>query len=179
MKKKLSHEDTANLCMQCQGCQNDLHQVMAGQLERMREDIAQVKSIVDEASRALNEGFRRIAMNVAEQAALVQNGSGRLSAISRDIDRDCNLAVTALQFEDMVRQVLAGMDKRVLVMQSTLAAFEERENVFGSSSLAEIHKSGLSKAGELLNRMREDLAAVEHRAVEQQNMTAGDVELFR
>ena len=94
-----------------------------------------------------------------------QNLHDHLAALHQaaaDIDERANAAVRALQFEDMVRQVLESCEKRLVRMQSV------------------VHQMELDprEAERVLDGMNAAAAKQIHSPVVQDSMMGGDVELF-
>jgi hypothetical protein len=91
------------------------------------------------------------------------------------------VAVTSLQFHDMVTQVLAHMDKRTELLASLLGglgqlSFEDGKNESADLRVAcssHLHnfKTGLAEAVALVEKVR-------HNPVSQKSMDTGTVELF-
>ena len=114
----------------------------------------------------------------------VQENVAHISRISADVRTSVNHAVTALQFEDLTSQLIEHLRKRVNGLGELLAgirAIDLSKEGAGAED-AETHASAyhgrierlrtaIAKTGDLL-------AKTTHIAVSQQQMQAGDIELF-
>lgn len=106
----------------------------------------------------------------------VQDSIADISHISTEMRGNVNTAVIALQFEDLSNQLIEHLERRVKGMTTLLSGIRAIE-VLDDSSTSTCHgrverlRKSLAQVGELLTK-------TEHVAVSQQQMEAGDVELF-
>lgn len=68
------------------------------------------------------EGLMR---EVEESNSKISSGLGEISQVSENIGHKVALAIQSLQFEDMTRQILQHMDKRISGLQGFIAASDE------------------------------------------------------
>ena len=102
-----------------------------------------------------------------------------ISQISTKVRNNVNIAVTALQFEDLTNQLIEHLERRIGGMAALLSGIR-------AIDLSEIKGEPLTSTyHERVERLREAIAETgdlltktEHIAVSQQQMAAGDVELF-
>lgn len=94
----------------------------------------------------------------------------QMSDISKQVDRQINTAVTALQFQDMSHQLLGHLRKRLdgwrAMGKSTERVVESNWNSDWDSMRNVIHECGVQ------------LSALEHVPVQQKNVGSGEIELF-
>ncbi|TVQ70052.1 MAG: hypothetical protein EA372_11060 [Chromatiaceae bacterium] len=117
-----------------------------------------------------------------ETDAQMARNVARISEISTEIDQHVANAVRALQFEDIVaqlidssRQGVQGLDAYLGGMRSILQAVAHDENTHGLD-----YVQRLSEARKALTRQREERVQLRksRRKVEQRTMGQGEVELF-
>ena len=96
------------------------------------------------------ESHKRLDATLARLATVSQTSSQALDRIQRDID----VAIQALQFEDMLDQLLAAIGRKVLAIRKVIGAV-----------------SAGGSAGDLQ-------AEIDHDVVTQHDVTSGTVELF-
>ena len=96
------------------------------------------------------ESHKRLDATIARLATVSQTSSQALDRIQRDID----VAIQALQFEDMLDQLLAAIGRKVLAIRKVIGAV-----------------SAGGSAGDLQ-------AEIDHDVVTQHDVTSGTVELF-
>lgn len=161
-------------------------QRIAGHVQDIRAAIERAeKSTNDLASKDMNfvlqakreTGKMMYALNNLHEKMI--KGVDSVATIGADITKSVGRAVTALQFEDMVRQLLDGVLQRI----------EKIETIVCGGKISIIEKSdvfvnGGNGSGEILNGngvFQELDAAEEEREssrVSQENVGAGDIELF-
>ena len=141
----------------------------------LQRTAAQVEII---ASKDLNEIIQSKQLAEAMVNAIssseikAQHLVGRMAEVSQAVTVQVGQAIQALQFEDMVRQIL----QRVASGSERLAAFAHRIRI-----LAEAVESGSSPMEELLALAAKDFQAFgqeSHDSVQASSMSAGDIDLF-
>ncbi len=109
-----------------------------------------------------------------------QSASG-ISHVSQQVEQEVRVAVTSLQFHDMVTQILGHLDRRAELMQSvvsnlgtlsfqTQVAYDQGGQSDWQSRLEQF-RGGLRNASGLVEQVR-------HNPVSQKSMETGTVELF-
>jgi methyl-accepting chemotaxis protein len=93
----------------------------------------------------------------------------RVESINANINGTVTDAVRALQFEDMVRQLLGHMDKRLILLSDSIAIIRDFERL-DSVTIDEAN----SKVENLLGKAN----ALTHNVVQQVDMNEGNTELF-
>ena len=110
------------------------------------------------------------------------NATSKLSVVEEmveEIDNKVALAITSLQFEDIVTQLGGHIEKRLSVLDDALGTMEKanrHEHITNTDSLA---------AEQALERLQEDvlnsinrLKELETTPVKQEDMTTGEIDLF-
>lgn len=172
--------------------------VVAQEIRKLSQDSAQfneeIRHQVQEAQRIFSE-TRDIVGRMASQdmstsinskgkmdemgekvQALNQMVSSGLDEMGTIVDRlrdNVNAGLRLLQFEDIARQVLERADSRINLM-------ERFAHELNQLPLAQHDETGeqVEQAKTRLERLRIEVAESAHRAVSQQNMAAGELELF-
>jgi len=123
-------------------------------------------------------GVDRTMQEAREMNQEMARAARELAEITRRVDRDVNTAVTTLQFQDIVKQLLGHVAKRVGALDGITARLD---------AMATELKRGTSEAdraafqarcrelGEALDAMREN---TRHKPVRQESMASGAVEMF-
>jgi len=97
-----------------------------------------------------------------------------VSNVSNEISENVGVAVRSLQFEDMTRQLLERVEGRSQV----LCFSTEKLSELASQSLNGQSQNLLEDIMRIKQEIEQQLAAVSHRTVEQENMGSGEAELF-
>ncbi|MBL8958928.1 MAG: hypothetical protein JNJ98_03675 [Gemmatimonadetes bacterium] len=166
-----------------------LHQNVQGALQEQfhesLQDLQQLRSLLGDATGKLSAAFQtmihqakaqRAAADALEQVAGV-DAVREVKELAEEITRGSLMVVQSLQFEDMATQLLTHVDRRL----SWLEAY--------AREAAPLHTA---VSGEVVGITRVDFAAVEQRladrqqekaawsrkAVQQESLDEGDIELF-
>lgn len=114
-------------------------------------------------------------MNEVEQLnQKIQNGIINISQINKEVQNSVNLAVTALQFEDLTSQIIQHLIQRItniLTIINSIRTIDLNQNMTNCHDQLEFLRAAINQAEELIVKTK-------HIPVSQQNMQAGDVELF-
>lgn len=104
-----------------------------------------------------------------------------VSSISESISQNVGVAVRSLQFEDMTKQLVDHMENRISALQEFLDMVKELRNDLATSKSSH----GVSRFDEHAERLRKVLQKehgtfdnTKHKAIDQQSMDDGDIELF-
>ena len=114
-------------------------------------------------------------MNAHVSESLVQ-----VSEIADQIDRSVGLAVQSLQFEDIVSQLLSHADVDLRSQDNTLTELGLQVRAFIDTARDREGniREALMKLSDTLQVIRETTLAEKNKAVLQESMDAGDIELF-
>ena len=121
-------------------------------------------------------------------ATMEQQNRGRLDAIGKlaasahGLDTQVNRAVTALQFQDMVSQLMAHVTKRVQAMDAVIRDMGALSRSLQQDARASDARAALVQLQAETGRVAQSLSALgavtDHNPVSQSAMADGDVELF-
>jgi methyl-accepting chemotaxis protein len=107
---------------------------------------------------------------------------GNLAASAHTIEMEVNRAVTGLQFQDMVSQLMSHINKRVDALDEVVRGLGELAGALQIDAQAHNARAALQQLGESTRRVNESLANLhvetKHNPVDQKGMAAGDVDLF-
>ena len=105
----------------------------------------------------------------------------QVGALSKQIDEDVNLAVMSLQFEDLVVQLLAHIDKRidVLEVKSRVVDVVPCKQMSGEKEgrVAD-YRAKIAALKSILAQANEAQSKTQHKSVDQHDLEAGAVSLF-
>lgn len=163
-----------------------LNEQIRVQVEKSRKIVHETHDVVNRMAMrdmdALVEAKDRADLlfaKLADMNAHISANLGRVSEIANGIDRSVGLAVQSLQFEDIVGQLLTHADRelgeqeRVLAdLRDQLQSFTERVRSGGDARVA------LDDLSAGLHQIRGSATFQKSKAVLQQSMDEGDVELF-
>ncbi len=111
---------------------------------------------------------------VAEANQFMSSQLNDISAISNDISENVGIAVRSLQFEDMTRQLLERVEGRGQVLSVSIDKLVELVVL----SLNSQDQNRLDDVRQIKQEIDQELAAVAHSAVDQEDMGSGEAELF-
>ena len=157
-------------------------------LTEVETDLIQTGLLLEEAIDKLTDSFMAIHGAVGSRQAtidlLLAGGTpsaeerARLGRMSTEVGEHVNSAITSMQFQDMTSQLIERTIKRVGGLREFLATL-------GAHGADVAPESGSEEIVELLSRVSMALAiqslelrSVLRKAVNQQHMESGDIELF-
>lgn len=161
--------------------------------EQIRVQVEQSRKIVHETRDVVNQMAMRDLNSLVEAKdhadilfaklgvmnEYISEHLGQVSELTQGIDRSVGLAVQSLQFEDIVGQLLTHADRELGEQEQVLAdlrgrlrAFAETAQNGGDTRLA------LRQLHDGLQAIRRSTLSQKSKAVLQQSMDEGDVELF-
>ncbi len=149
----------------------ELNDAMSDRVQEARTVLVDMKTSVEglgargaEAARSARERGDGMLERLEAFDHGLQDALASLHQAASDIDERANAAIRALQFEDMVRQILEGSEKRLQRMQSVVD---------------EMESAAAGRDPELaLNAVRAAVAQELRSPVAQESMHGGCVELF-
>jgi methyl-accepting chemotaxis protein len=149
----------------------ELNDAMSDRVQDARTVLVDMKMSVEglgargaEAARAARERGDGMLHRLESFDHGLQGALAALHQAAADIDERANAAVRALQFEDMVRQILEGSEKRLQRMQSVVDEMDSA--AVGRDPVTALHAVRAAVAHELRS------------PVAQESMHGGGVELF-
>lgn len=167
---KIVSEEVRNLSMRTgmfsQHIRKQMEEV-SGHLNLAGEYMVRVSSVdqnmVSQSSRGLSDTINMVGLINGKMATTVED----LAEISKHVEHSVHTAITTLQFQDMSSQLLDHVHTRVQNVDAFIGRVRERERASGSVAV--------------LEHMQEDAdatLAIRHKAVAQNSMSSGDIELF-
>ena len=169
--RKLSQR-SADFSEQIRGNYNTTQQTMsrAGLIvgEMASRDIDLALTSQDRISEMMEE--------VAETNKSLSEELSNISSISEEISHDVAIAIRSLQFEDMSRQLIEGMERRC----STVTMLTDKlvDLCMTTSLSASCSNELIDKIKQVKAEIDQELEVVAHRTVQQDVMDSGDAELF-
>jgi len=160
--------------------------------EQISETTEGIKDVLSSASDTVNcivSKDMSVAINSSQKIADMSEALAELNhktkqliedsgTVSDDISVMVNQAVTSLQFEDMCTQLSAHIATRLsAVNELTEVLLRAQANKTNNVQLAE-YKHELMAYKESLANIAPKIKSVEHKAVTQQDLDSGDIELF-
>lgn len=157
-------------------------------LSEVETDLVQTTLLLEEAVEKLTTSFMAIHRAIdANQATIdrllagqapTADESARLNAMSGEIGRYVNTAITSMQFQDMTSQLLDRTLRRVTGLRDFLTTLSEHgADILPESDSEEIVER-LGKVSMALAIQSMELRSVLRKSVEQKHLESGDVELF-
>lgn len=148
-------------------------------------DLQQLRSLLGDATAKLSAAFQTMIHQARSQqvaAARLEASVGADSAreirqLAEEITRGSLLVVQSLQFEDMANQLLQHVDKRLAWLEQFA---REAAPLHSAASLGVVGLTpeDFAAVESSLARQREDRRGWRHKAVQQESLDEGDVELF-
>ncbi len=157
-------------------------------LVEIEADLLQTSDLLTEAIEKLGISFMALHESVTEQQ-LFLNGlmlqhsfdataARKLEVFKEKIGEEVNAAVTGLQFQDLTSQLLTRVDQRLACLKSLLHELGCYSDVVDSEDQHEKIADFLERMNRNLHHSNAMLSGGLRRSVVQQDMGAGDVELF-
>lgn len=158
-------------------------------IQTVRGELGQVLELQKDAVQRLRAAFTRMQEHVGHQAVVVgriSEGtdpaelSHELARISQLIAQEAVAAVQALQYDDMVSQLLHHVDRRCLLLETVTDGVQREQQALIESVAQdpESYHDGLRSLNAMMLEHQDLLDAVAHRAVEQGTVDEGSIELF-
>lgn len=181
------------------GLMEDLHVAVACELDIAQHDLQQIHALLADAAVKLNESFMALNTQIRSQQDLLlaitnnvekeqaagsadmKKNLGEVSGITDTINASVGLAIQALQFEDITGQVVTHSQMQLQQLSGLFYDLQQVCNVpalkAANVSLADIEQQ-LEQSREMVAECRQKWAATRHKAVSQESMQVGDIELF-
>jgi hypothetical protein len=157
-------------------------------LTEVETDLIQTELLLEEAIEKLTASFMAIHTAVGAQQdtinLLLAGGTpsaeetARLGAMSGEIGEHVNTAITSMQFQDMTSQLIDRTLKRVTGLREFLGTLGAHGADIGPDSGSEEIVDLLGKVSMALAIQSLELRSVLRKAVNQQHLESGDIELF-
>lgn len=180
--------------------------VVAGEVRQLSLDSNKFSDQIDEAFRGISQNVGEVEQAIQKmadsEAALVEQSRDKvasllsssqafhdrvessvreISSLAGEVGREVAVAVTSLQFHDLVSQVVGHAEKRVelvAAMLENLGRLSLEVETGGSQDQGERLQRHLSAFREALGEAAQLIEAVRHNPVSQKTMDVGSIELF-
>ena len=157
-------------------------------LTEVETDLVQIGLLLEVAVEKLSSNFIAIHAAVSAQQEIInlllagatptQQQLVQLGSMEVDIDRNVNAAVTSMQFQDMTSQLLERNMKRVTGLREFLTTLGTYGARLSPDSADEEIIELLSDVRTALTIQSIELRGALRKAVSQQHLESGDIELF-
>ncbi len=157
-------------------------------LTEVETDLIQTGLLLEEAIEKLTGSFMAIHSAVGARQATIDlllaggtpsaDDNARLGRMSGEIGEHVNSAITSMQFQDMTSQLIDRTIKRVCGLREFLGTLGEHGAIVEPESGSEEIVELLSKVSMALAIQSLELRSVLRKAVNQQHLESGDIELF-
>ena len=157
-------------------------------LSEVETDLLQTELLLEEAVEKLTASFMAIHSAVGARqetidrllasGALSVEDSATLAAMSGEIGTQVNKAITSMQFQDMTSQLIERTLRRVAGLRDFLGTLDEHNADIRPESGSEEIVERLGKVSMALAIQSLELRSVLRKAVNQQHLESGDIELF-
>ncbi|HEC73059.1 MAG TPA: hypothetical protein ENI26_01665 [Methylophaga aminisulfidivorans] len=151
----------------------------------VKNTISEARSLIDELVSSDTDLVENSKVKVAEMTTTmatlndktqtVIDGTG---AISKSIYGLVNQAVTSLQFEDMCHQLSEHIEKRLVTTQELVAFVQHISDDESQSAESQQYQEKYEELQQTLKQLQKKISDNQHKSVTQQNVDAGDIELF-
>jgi uncharacterized phage infection (PIP) family protein YhgE len=161
-------------------------------------DLDQAHGLLSQAIAELTHSFGQVAAEARTKAETISSLAGHLQTDSGAMARNPQLATTmaalhhsnaaiqagldkalgALQFEDMVSQIMAHISTRLAALTALTESLAQQGAALSCEPVADGCVQQLDRLSADLARGRRQMRSDDHRAVTQRDMADGDVELF-
>lgn len=167
------------------GRTNQFSQEIRAKVASVNDSVASAEDAINEvASKDMNftlQAKQQVDQTMGEVQLInerMSSGVSRMSEIARQLERDVDASVTALQFQDMVTQLLGHLTRRVEALGMMHEALADVAKRCAGSDIARADPrigAALSQCARIVGEARAHAA---HNPVSQTGMGSGDVELF-
>ena len=157
-------------------------------LTEVETDLKQTELLLEEAIDKLTNSFMSIHSLVGERqdainkllagGTLSASDSARLGEMRGEIGQHVNSAITSMQFQDMTSQLIDRTLKRVTGLREFLGTLGAHGADISAESDSEEIIDRLGKVSMALAIQSLELRSVLRKAVNQQHLESGDIELF-
>jgi hypothetical protein len=157
-------------------------------LTEVETDLLQTELLLEEAIDKLTSSFMAIHTAVGARQETIDRllaggtpsveDSEQLSAMSGEIGRHVNTAITSMQFQDMTSQLIERTLKRVAGLRDFLGTLSEHGADIAPETDSEEIVDRLGKVSMALAIQSLELRSMLRKSVEQRHLESGDIELF-
>lgn len=167
----------------------DLHREVQGALQHgfgeTLADLQQLRGLLGDATTKLSAAFQAMIHQARSQqvaaarleADVGAGGAREIRQLAEEITRGSLLVVQSLQFEDMANQLLQHVDRRLGWLEQFARDAAPLHSAV-SLGVVGLTPEDFGAVEASLARQRDDLRGWRHKAVQQESLDEGDVELF-
>ncbi len=162
---------------------NEIHDVVAAAMSGIEEARNVVSEIASEDMNTMLDSKNKVSETMDAINGFHENATQKLALVEKmveEIDEKVALAITSLQFEDIVTQLAGHINIRLTVLDNALNVMEEasaHENVTYEALSLDNKKELEELEAEVADSIRK-LKELEATPVKQESMDAGSVDLF-
>lgn len=166
---------------------NDLGSQIDGVVGRTMDGIRVAREIINEmASRDMKvmlgskQKVQQMMTEIARLHTVMAEKLGDIGVMTRQANEKVNVAITAMQFEDIVRQLCEHVEQRVHAVHAAVSMADKVSGHTASRKAEGVvaNEAVLNDLRELHLKVTEIFAPLKHKAVSQAGMTTGEVDLF-
>ncbi|MBL1292657.1 MAG: hypothetical protein COB61_002160 [Thiotrichales bacterium] len=162
---------------------NEINSVVSVAMKGIHSARDVVSEIASNDMSLMLESKKKVSETTAAIHSFHENATSKLALIDNmvaEIDDKVALAITSLQFEDIVTQLAGHIDKRLGVLDNVLIVMEETnatERLIATSDSLEKQKMIDLIKSNVLSSIN-DLKALDSSPVHQESMATGEIDLF-
>lgn len=157
---------------------NEQFQIVASDLEQLRGILGDAAGKLSSTFRVITAGTQDMGKALDEAEAVAAGGAlTRIREITSAMTSTTGTTIQSLQFEDMATQLLAHVNQRLIVLQKfskEMAILNAGSNHVPPYLTAEELDEAFASLERHRNLLRNDV----RKAVQQQSLDSGDIELF-
>lgn len=160
---------------------DQINTVVKGALHTMEKARAVIHGMASKDMNMALNSKNRVDMMTAEILRLNEFTAHKLDEVGKvteKITHNVNLAVTSLQFEDLVRQLITRIDGRIEILERKVSLTEVTSGKAQTANPVENCHIKTAKLKAILCEGRADIEKMQHQTVRQKNLAVGDVSLF-
>jgi len=149
--------------------------------QTLEDATAVIREVATADTDAALESKARVGQMTAAMTQLnerTENVIAQTGDISHSIAQLVGQAITSLQFEDMCTQLGQHIQRRLDASEELMGLLKELQQVQKAPDDRNRCRDMVTRAAALSAELKEKIQSVEHKTVSQQNLDAGEVELF-
>ena len=178
-------ESSREMIERLQVLRERVHDTLNEQFQIVASDLEQLRGLLGDAANKLSSTFRVITAGTQEMGKALDaidgeaagSSLGRIREITSEMTSTTGTTIQSLQFEDMATQLLAHVNRRLNALQQ----FSKEMAILNAGSNhvpPYLTPEELDESFASLERHRELLRNDVRKAVQQQSLDSGDIELF-
>jgi methyl-accepting chemotaxis protein len=175
--------EVRNLSRHSNELSSQIDQVVADTLHGIQTARDVVNEMASKDMKVMLNSKKKVGEMMAEISRIHYLMSGQLADIkvmTQDVNNKVSAAIVALQFEDIARQVCEHATRRISALHNVVLMIHQtaaRSAVHRADGYAANH-SAVDQLAALHERIRSEFKPLQNKSAGQQDMAAGDVDLF-